>query len=321
MKQKAFDAVNASTIQGEFSGLQRNKTTLRQKKQNRLAWSFITPMLIYYIIFTFIPIAFTFFLCFMDWNGISWSTLKFAGFNNFIALFEPTTLQLIWNTILMGIIMLVGGMILGFLIANIFVMKIRGMYIFRTIWYLPVVVSMAVISQIFSMFLNPVSGLFNEMLMAMGFDGINWKDSTFWMFFWIITISMWKGLGGTVIYFMAGLNAVPVELYEAAAVDGVNKRQRMWYITIPMIKPMTSYVFITGCIGMFGTFEAVKMISGGGPNGSTRVIMFMIYDVCYGDFRMGLGAAISVVLLFIVLILTIINMKITGINIAGERRR
>ena len=177
---------------------------------------------------------------------------------------------------------------------------------------------MAVISQIFSLFLNTTYGIFNIMLEKIGLNAINWFDSTFWMFFWIIVIGIWKGLGGTCLYFMAGLNGVPVELYEAASVDGVNKYQKMWYITIPMIKPMTSYVFITSCIGMWGTFETVQLISNGGPNQSTEVIMFLIYKQCFKNFNMGFGAALSVVLLFMIMVLTIINFRLTNLQISGR---
>ncbi len=305
----------------DFSKL--NKTSNRQKTINRNAWTFIAPMLVYYILFSVVPIALLFILCWTDWNGVNGNIftlegINFVGIEQFRKVFQPEYLKLIWNTALMGIIQLVVGMVLGFLIAQIFVMKIRGMYLFRTIWYLPTVCSMAVISQIFSLFLNPTYGIFNILLEKFGFEAIIWTDSTFWMFFWIIVIGIWKGLGGTCLYFMAGLNGVPVELYEAAAVDGVNKYQKMWYITIPMIKPMTSYVFITSCIGMWGTFETVQLISNGGPNQTTEVIMFLIYNQCFKNFNMGFGAALSVVLLFMVMILTIINFRLTNLRISGR---
>lgn len=291
------------------------KHNSKKRKNTVFAWVILSPIMLYYIVFTLIPIIAVFFLSATNWNGIS-SDIEWIGFDNFIKIAtQPEYYQLLATTILFGFFTVVFTMLFGFFVAKFLIKKIKAVTFFRTIWYIPVVVSIAVISQMINVLINPVNGTINIILDMFGKDTIVWQQSAFWMYFWIILLCVWKGLGSTVLLFMAGLQAIPVELYEASQVDGVNSLQKLWYITLPLLRSMTAFILITSIIGAFGLFEPVLLISKGGPDGATKVLMYQIYDEAFKNFNMGLSSAVSVVVLFIVMILTIISMRLSKIRI------
>ena len=140
-------------------------------------------------------------------------------------------------------------------------------------------------------------------------QSVAWKLSTFWMYFWIIFICVWKGLGATVILLVAGLNAIPPELYEAAELDGAGPVSKFFKITLPQLRPMLVFVMITSIIGAFNIFEPVQLISQGGPDGSTKVILYQIYNEAFQNGNNGMGSAIAVVVLLLLMGLTALNMR------------
>lgn len=301
----------------EISAVVRRATTNRLlKKEKRTAWLLLTPMLIYYTVFSILPVIFVFVVSFLHWQLLS-NEISWAGLDNFRVFFtEPDNFRSLINTGIMGITILVLNMGLGLLLAlglnkNLY---LRGLQ--RAIWYIPVVISMAVISDILAKMLFPTAnGTMNVILSKFGIGTIAWNQSTFWMFFWIIVLSVWKGLGTTILYFIAGLNAIPVELYEAAQIDGCNKFQKFLYVTMPGIRPMTSFILVTSLIGIFNIFEPVQLISEGGPNRTTEVIMFKIYNEMASNFQMGMSAAVSLIVTFIVFIITLFSLKTTGLKV------
>ena len=183
-------------------------------------------------------------------------------------------------------------------------------------WYVPVVLSMAVVSDLLNKMLLPTqNGTINAMLARFGIGAVAWNQSVFWMFFWIITVCVWKGLGTTILYFIAGLNAIPINLYEAGDIDGCNKWQRFIYITLPGLKPMTSFILITSLIGIFHIFEPVQLISAGDPMGKTDVVMVKIYNEMVGNADMGMSSAISLVVSIVVFVISIFSLKARGLKV------
>lgn len=297
-------------MQDAAVGTVRKKISMRKRMTRRVVLIFLLPMLIYYTIFTVLPIVSVFFLSFVRWRGIEFSQIQWVGFQWYKLIFTSNEYYpLILNAMLMGGIILVISLVAGFFLAQMLVAKIPCSKLFRTMWYLPVVLSMAVVSQLVLALISS-DGVINTIIVNNGGNPIAFKDSVFWMYFFIIVLCVWKGLGTTIIMFMAGLQAIPNELYEAAKIDGVNAWQKLIYITLPLIRNMFAFIMITSVINAFVIFEPVQLISGGGPDGATKVIMYQIYDSAFLNFNLGLSAALSVVVLIICGLLTALNMRI-----------
>jgi ABC-type sugar transport system permease subunit len=156
---------------------------------------------------------------------------------------------------------------------------------------------------------------------ALGGNNIVWRDSVFWMYFFIIAIVTWSGIGGTALLFIAGLNGISREIYEAAEIDGVNAFQKILCITLPLLKPMTGFILITGFIGSFNVFEPVMLVSEGGPDSATKVVLYRIYDEAFKNFNQGLSNALSVLVFVLVFILTLFNIRFTDSSIIKMARR
>lgn len=277
-------------------------------RENLRGWGIVGPIILYLVIFTFIPLVILFHYSFTQ-DDLFKGTV-FVGFENYKRIFtDPNYYMLFLATILIAMFTIGFSLVFGMLIALGVTGRIRGKGFYRTVYYIPVVVSMAVVAQISNVWLSYNSGTFNNILTALGLEKIAWYKSTFWMYFWIIVICVWKGLGSTVILLIAGLNAIPPEVYEAADLDGANGAERFFKITLPQLRPMLVFVMITSIIGAFNIFEPVQLISQGGPDGTTKVILFQIYNEAFQNGNYGMGSAISVVVLLILMLLTMLNMK------------
>lgn len=275
----------------------------------RAAWKILTPIVIYYIIFVGIPVLSTFALSLTAWNGIvglpSW-----VGLQNLMTFFrEPDYLRSLFQTMYIGLSILAIQMVVGLLVALLLNQAVPMRGLFRTLWYIPVVVAFSIVSEMATAFLNPTWGVINTVLKAVGLHPIVWQTSAFWMTLWLIVITAWKSLGGVMIIFLAGLQGIDPSFYEAAGIDGASGIQQLRYITIPLLKPITLFVLITGVIGSFHIFEPVQLITRGGPLNATNVIMYKIYRDAFGDFNIGMAAASSVVVTVISLVLTKFQLR------------
>lgn len=296
----------------------------RSVRENVRGWCVMAPILVYFAVFTIIPIFILFFLSFSNYGQVITNgkfTLQWVGFKNYKDIFvyaEYFKSILITFGIALGVV--VCGMTFGLLVA-VGLKKIgRLKGFFRTIWYIPALLSSAIVSQFFAILLQN-DGIMNAILQALGKNPIYWKLSTGWMWFWIIFIVTWGGTGGTALYFLAGLNGIDNEIYEAASIDGAKGFSKFYYITLPLLKPMTGYILITGFIGAFNIFEPVMLLSQGGPDGSTKVILYRLYDEAFINRKYGFTCALSVIVMFIIMILTFINIKISDSNIYKVEKR
>ncbi len=280
----------------------------RNLRENLRGWGIIGPIILYYFIFGIIPIIILFRYSFMQ-DDLFLGT-QFVGFKNFVTIFTDKNYYVLFlATILIAVFTIGLSLVFGMLIALAVTQPLRGRGVYRTVYYIPVVISMAVVAQIANVWLSYNDGTFNNILNTLGMGSVAWKQSTFWMYFWIIFICVWKGLGATVILLVAGLNAIPPELYEAAELDGAGAVTKFFKITLPQLRPMLVFVMITSIIGAFNIFEPVQLISQGGPDGTTKVILFQIYNEAFQNGNYGMGSAIAVVVLVMLMILTALNMK------------
>jgi multiple sugar transport system permease protein len=282
----------------------------RSTKNNIKALSCVLPAMAYFLFFSIPPIIMLFYYSFTDLK-IVLGTEKLVGIQNFKKIFiYPEYIRSLNTTFLMTLFLMAFGISVGFGIALL--LNSLGKYksFFRTLWYLPVLISMPVISKLLG-FMLWEDGAFNMVLRVFGHPGIVWYDSTFWMYFWIIFLMTWKGTGGTALLFIAGLNSISRDIYDAAKIDGVNRFQNMTRITLPLMRPLMGFVIINGLIGALGIFEPMQLISKGGPGDSTSTILYRIYDEAFLNFKQGFASALSVLVFAVTLILTVFSMKFT----------
>jgi multiple sugar transport system permease protein len=246
-----------------------------RNRQSVIAFTILAPMMLYFILFTWVPILVMVAISFTEWNVIQWPP-TFIGIENYIEVMtEPYYHKVIRNTVVFGVIILALELATGFGIAILLNEQIRGRAIYRTIWYLPVVISGAVLAQTLAVFLYPSKyGALNSALIALGSEPIIWTRSEFWMPFWVIAFSFWRGVGGVVIFFLAGLQSIDPALYEAAQVDGAGRWRLFRHITIPQLAPVTLFVFITSLVRSLQVWEAPLVLTFGGPSQSTRTMVY-----------------------------------------------
>jgi ABC-type sugar transport system permease subunit len=187
---------------------------------------------------------------------------------------------------------------------------LRGIYLFRTAYYLPVVTSFVAVSFIWLWIYEPQFGLLNQLLENLGLPTLRWlRDPTTSMLS-IAILSIWKNAGYNMIIFLAGLQGVPDYLYEAAEIDGAGPVQRFWHITLPMLSPTTFFVFVVYFIGALQMFTQSWILTQGGPLDSTLTVVYLIYQNGFEFLKMGSAAAMSVILFILIAIVTYINTRI-----------
>jgi multiple sugar transport system permease protein len=299
----------------EASAADRWRIWRWRHRHTLVAAAILTPILLYFLIFTWVPILVMATISLTEWNIIQWPP-EFVGVENYVQIFtDPYYHRVIGNTVLFGIIVLILNMAVGFSVAMLLNESIKGRAIYRTIWYLPVVISGAVLAQTLSVFLYPSkTGVLNSLLGLIGVAPVIWTRSDFWMPFWVIMFSFWRGVGAVVIFYLAGLQSIDPALYEAAKVDGASAWQLLRHITVPQIAPVTLFVFITQLVGSLQIWEAPLVLTFGGPDNSTRTLVYSMYSDAFGNLTMGLAAAESILLLVVLMTLSGINLRLLRVN-------
>lgn len=287
-------------------------------KKMRKAVSFATfllPALIIYSVFRLLPALSSLFYGFTDWNGISMD-FNFVGLENFKELFQDEMIRTsVKNTLIYTILVTVFQNGLGLVLALMLDRKsIKGKSVFRTILFVPAVLSTAVICFIWSTILNPVVGTWGDIVNALGLQSLLPPDplgTTKYALYFIIIINVWQFAGYSMLIYLSGLQGVSEELYEAGMVDGCTGFNKFRYITLPLIMPSVTINVVLTTIGCLKEFEHVYVLTGGGPGNATQVIGTAIYKVAFGDMqRYGYGIAISTVLLIAISIVTAVQLKV-----------
>ena len=279
-------------------------------RQAILAYTILTPIVLYLFVFTWVPILVLAGISLTEWNIVQWPP-KFVGVENFVEILTDSYYQkIIGTTVTFALVVLLLELGVGFGIALLLNQRLRGRAMFRTIWYLPVIISGAVLAQTLAVFLYPARfGALNSILELFGQAPVIWTRSEFWMPFWIIMFSFWRGVGTVVIFYLAGLQSIDASLYEAAQVDGAGRWNLFRHITIPQLAPVTLFVFMTVLIRSLQIWEAPLVLTFGGPNNSTRTLVYSMYSDAFGNLQMGLAAAESVLLLAVLMTLSGLNLR------------
>ncbi|MCK9223891.1 MAG: sugar ABC transporter permease [Candidatus Muirbacterium halophilum] len=283
---------------------------MKNKKLKKLlsALCYIMPGAMIILTFHFIPIFYSLYYSFFK-GGLGKKT--FVGITNYSELITDADFWLsLKNTVFYVIGTVPTTIVLSLIIALLLNSKIKGLSIYRTIYYLPVITSINAVSLVWKWLYNTHNGLLNSMLEFIGLNPISWLFDKNWAMIAIIIMSIWKGLGYNVIIFLAGLQGIPKQLYESAEIDGAGLWHQFRNITIPMISPVTFFVFVMSTISSFQVFAQVYMMTQGGPGKATTVIVYHLYDKAFQKFELGGSSAIAFVLFLIIFAMTMFQRKI-----------
>lgn len=273
------------------------------------AWIILTPVLLYYVVFSVAPVLLNLSLSFTRWNGIS-GVPEWVGFNNYLTYLRGSYPLIIFNTALFAICALVIQTTVAFFIAVLLNQKVIGRGLYRALWYIPTLTSAAIMAQVAVIFISPFDGVLNAILSGMGFNPVIWTIEGNWMRAFIVAFTIWRGIGSPVVLFLAALQGIHPELYEAAMVDGATGWGLLRHITVPLLRPMILFVFVTGMIGVFQIFEAVLLISKGGPQNMTNVMLLQIYNDAFVNTNLGVASAGAMIMAFILLWFSITGMRL-----------
>ena len=293
-----------------------DKSDNNKKQPNRMRRSeiragllFASPWIIGFLVFTLYPIIASLFYSFTDYNSY---TITRVGFFNYAALFRDVFVSDgIRNTLFYVVLNVPLSTIVGILLALLLTQKTFGIKLYRTIYYLPSVVSIIAISFLWQWLLNETYGPINGFLALLGIQGPGWLTDTDWVKPALLIMSVW-GVGGTIILYLAALNNVPQELYEAASMDGASAIRKFFSITVPCISPIISFNVLMGLIGGFQYFLPAYIMTAGGPGRASYFLGQVIYENAFRQNNMGYASAISWVLMIIVLCVTMIYIKISN---------
>ncbi|MFC5530705.1 carbohydrate ABC transporter permease [Cohnella yongneupensis] len=266
---------------------------------------FFSPGLIGFLVFMAFPISYSLYLSFTSYN--MFSSPRWIGLLNYRIIFtqDPLFFKSLYNTLYYVVISVPLNTIVGILIAVLMNQKIKGMRLFRTIFFLPSVVSGVAVALLWQWILDGNFGLLNTFLSHFGIIGPGWLTDEHWSKLSLILMNLWA-VGGSMIVYLAGLQGVPRSLYEAATVDGAGRIRQFWTITIPMLSPTIFFNVIMGILGGFQVFLQAYIMTGGGPNNSTLFYAFHLYNKAFKDLQMGYASALAWVLLLISMALTLV---------------
>ncbi|MCY9258477.1 sugar ABC transporter permease [Bacillus spizizenii] len=281
--------------------------------QNKIIpYLFLVPALVF-LLFVYIPIFENVFLSLFQWSSFS-SEKTFIGLKNYVELFhDPVFYQALTNNVLYAVISIVcqvfGGLILAAVLEDKLVRKWSPF--FRTVFFLPVVISMTVIALLFDFIYNPETGLLNQLLQAVGLDQLTraWlgEDSTAMLS--VIFVSQWQSVGYIAMLYIVSIQKIPDELYEASRLDGAGKIQQFFHITVPQTKEMSFVAVVMTLTGAFTVFNEPYILTGGGPGNASEVLSTFLYKSAFTKDMMGYASAIATVVLIITLALSLMQMK------------
>ena len=284
---------------------QRN---LNKRHETILGWLMVSPWLIGFICFSALPMFASLIISFTEWDMLS--KPEWVGFENYKTLFfeDPLALHSLNITILFTIVSIPLNIVFGLALAMLLNTSIRGLAIFRTIFYLPAILSGVAVALMWRWIFSTEFGLLNALLSMIGIEGPAWLTDRIWVLPSFVIMRLWSVGGGMIIY-LAGLQSIPTNLYEAANIDGANWWHRTRFITLPMLSPTIFFQLIVGFIFSMQIFTEAFIMTNGGPADASLFYLLYLYRQAFQYFDMGYASALAWVLFIVILVLTIILFK------------
>lgn len=290
--------------------------SLIEKKDKKKTFSvapflFILPAIVPLLIFWVYPMGKSLLISFTDWDYVS-PNYEFVGISNYTDLLtDPTFYSVLLNTFVfsMGVVIpcVAGGLLLALLVSG----KSKGMGIYRTLIFSPWVTPTVAVSIVWSWIYEPKVGFANWVLNLLHLPGLDWTSSSTWAMPAVIIVSIWKGIGWTMIFYLNALKKVPVSLYEAASLDGASKWRRFVHITVPIISPTTLFLVVITSIDALQAYDQIQVLTQGGPAGSTRTMLYFYYQTAFEEFNMGKATATAILLVLITAVFSFIQFLLS----------
>ena len=300
--------------QRKLTALRNNRMISRETKRDLVAYSFIAPNFIGFAVFTLIPIVFAFALAFMEWDGSN--AITFVGLDNFMKLPSDTFfVAALKNTMIYVVGTVPLTMIASLALAIVLNQKIKARGLFRTVAFFPYVASLVAITAVWSMIFHPSKGPINYLLLTV--FGVPQENLPKWfsgnlVLLTLILFSVWKYMGYYMVIYLAGLQGISAELYEAGSLDGASTWQKFQYITWPQLRSTTFFVVVMLTINCFKVYDIAVMLAGGSDgklSTSATVLVYYIYQNAFNYWDLGYSSAIAMVLFLIVLVVTLIQFR------------
>ncbi|MEY8355189.1 sugar ABC transporter permease [Lachnospiraceae bacterium 54-53] len=304
----------------------KKKSFLKTVKDNRVAYAYIAPFYILFAVFGLFPMAAGFLLSFFRWDGLG--AMHFLGLTNYINLFKDA---LFWkalsNTLIIGIIahipILLGGLVLAYILNS---RLVRGQNIFKTIYFMPMVTSSVAITIIFQNLFGNNYGLINYLLQFFGEKPVNWLGGDGGLIkVAVIVMFSWKWIGWNMVIYLAGMQGINNDIYEAARIDGASNSRMVRNIVIPLLKPIILFTLIQSSIGMFGLFTEPFVLTGnnwngGSNNGGLTLMMYLLNKAPQGGNAYGYASSIAYVITLMIVCISILLHRVMGEKDTGKRK-
>ncbi|MDN4475266.1 sugar ABC transporter permease [Demequina sp. SYSU T00192] len=303
----------ATTWSKEDAKAAAKRSRRMHRKEHGWAAAFMAAPVLGWVAFLLFPMGFSIYASLTNWNGIG--RMTFIGLDNYALLIkDPYFWKALWNTIfyMIGIPI---GLAISLALALALSRKIQGRTFFRTVYYIPVISSLAAIAILWQWAYNGDFGLVNQVLDIFGIQGPNWLADPNWSKPALIIMAVWKGLGYSMLLYLAAVQAVPRSLYEAASLDGASGWKKFTKITWPMVQPVTFFLVVTNIIAGSMIFTEINIMTPtGGPSWSTASLVWYIWNKAFRNLQMGYATAMALVLGILVLIVTAIQFRINRAN-------
>jgi multiple sugar transport system permease protein len=288
--------------------VRKSKMGMMARQEERAFYLFISPWIVGFVLFTAGPILASLFFSFTFYDVVT--PPRWIGIGNYTGLLSD---ELFWQSLKVTALYAAGSVLLGIatslFIAVLLNRNIRGVSVFRTIFYLPSVISGVAVSLLFMWILNSDFGVVNFVLWKLfHIQGPAWLMSQTWVIPAIVFMSLW-GIGGTIVLYLARLQGIPTELYEAAEIDGAGYWRRLRNITLPLMTPVIFFTMLTGVIGSFQVFTQAYVMTNGGPNNASLFYILYLYRNAFRYWRMGYASAQAWIMFLILLVLTVILLR------------
>lgn len=282
----------------------------RNKKEYLAFLAFVAPNLILFGVFTYWPIVYSIYLSFLKWNFLT-PTRQFIYFDNYTRLFnDPDFWTVTGNTLTYALSVVIIAQSLAFFLAILLNRKIFGQPFFRTVAFTPHITTTAAAALVWAFVLNPSFGPLSYIYNAFGVPGINWLNSVALALWAIVIVGIWKEIGFASVFFLAGLQGINQEYYEAARVDGASGWAILRHITIPLMTPVIFFLSVSGLIAAIKAFDIVAVMTEGGPvYPASSTYVFHLYQLAFRNFRAGYASAFALIFFVIMIILTVIQIK------------
>lgn len=278
---------------------------MKFNKRELIFFAFVLPSFLGCVIFIFLPSVFSFILSFFKWNLIS--EIKFTGFLNYIDLLTSEDFWLILkNTIVYAVSVTVFATFIPLILASIIKNKILGKEIYKTAYFLPFITPMIVVAMVWQWIFDPNIGIVNYILKS----NLQWLYDSNLAMPVLIFVSVWKLIGYNMIIFISGFSTINEQVYEAAKIDGANSKKIFFSITIPLLSPTIFFVLLITTISSFQVFDLIYLMTQGGPENSTNILVYWLYKNAFEFFNIGKASAIAYILFVFILTLTIIQWKL-----------